>query len=232
MALARTTRGSKTIKDRARASSAAIYQQVRRNIFKGQLRPGTVLPEMWLAQTYECSQATGRQVIFQLERVGLVTRQADRSASVTNLSSAEILERVETRIPLEALAWKEAARRLTSGDFKQLEMLVNQLANANEFETDFRFHATIWYRSGNATLARTLDELITPLCVVINFARRGGLQDPRVRVNSHRRILEMLRRDKTKEFEDAVREHLEGAYGFFPSTFRDCRELVDSVLAK
>ena len=60
-------------------------------------RPGDPLRELHLARELGVSQATVREGLVQLERLGLVVRTPNIGTHVTKLSRQEIEERVELR---------------------------------------------------------------------------------------------------------------------------------------
>jgi GntR family transcriptional regulator, rspAB operon transcriptional repressor len=222
--------------ERSRVARAAdglktswLFDELKRQIFFGERLPGDPITELQLMKEYEASQSTIRQALFKLESHGLVTRSAYRATFVTNLSQTSIRERIETRVALEALAWKRAIPNLGSADIAELRRLSRRLARRGEFEIDYDFHSLLWQRARNETLFRTLDQLVTPMFAAVNLAR-GSLQSRSARAHSHEEIVDILERGDVKHIDEAVERHISGAYRHFGPRYRDCRELAERLL--
>ena len=89
---------------------SAVLDSIRAAIFAGRFRPGDPLKEIVIARDLGVSQATVREALLQLEHVGLVQRVPNIGSTVTRLSVAELCERVQLRVVLEAIAAVERAQ--------------------------------------------------------------------------------------------------------------------------
>ena len=67
-----------------------VYEQLRSNIVSGELKPGDRIVELEIATMMGTSQAPVREALQQLEREGLVLRQARSATYVTRTSVNEI----------------------------------------------------------------------------------------------------------------------------------------------
>jgi DNA-binding GntR family transcriptional regulator len=183
-------------------------------IFAGQLKPGAPLRELHLARDLNVSQATVREALVQLERLGLVVRTPNIGTEVTRLSDQEIRERMELRALLEERALLEAAPRLTAPDVALLEARLDALGKAvarNDYfeqaQADLALHRAIWERAANRTLYNTLDALAVPLFAFVSILRGASRQTLRDVVSSHEGLVEALRRRDASRIREAVRQH-------------------------
>lgn len=191
-----------------------VFETLKGAIFEGDFQPGDFLREAHLAQELRVSQATVREALAQLERLGLVKRIPNKGTSVTKLSKKEIQDRLSVRLTLEELAFVSAAERMTKSDFRQLEKRLSKLSATilkNEyFETayeDLEFHRFVWKKSDNHVLYETLDQLVMPLFAFISILRKGGKEELKDTVNSHEQLINALKGRNADEIRRVLREH-------------------------
>ena len=88
----------------------SVIEALRRRILSGQLKPGTPLQEMTLADQMSVSRVRIRDAIFALQQRGLVERQKNRSAVVVKLNLKQVFEILELRENLEGLCVRLATQ--------------------------------------------------------------------------------------------------------------------------
>lgn len=151
--------------------STLVFEQLRDNIFRGQLRPGEQLPpERELASTMQVSRTSVRNALTQLITMGfLETRQGkgtsvvDRRGAGANNPFANIIssgrssidELLEYRIGLGTHGVTLAAERATESDIKFLESVMEGSGKSGsnvqaETEADIAFHMGIAYATHNS----------------------------------------------------------------------------------
>ena len=141
------------------------YHHVRQDIARGVLAPGATINQEELARTVGVSVTPLREALRRLAAEGFVVLAAHRDARVTPLSSADARNLREMRAPLESLAARLAAERVTPEQRDALQDLAQQLeplddqADERAIEVDRRFHATLWEVAHNPLLTATLDLL-------------------------------------------------------------------------
>jgi len=197
--------------------SAQVVEILKDGIFSGKLRPGEPLREMQVAKTLKVSQATVRQALADMERVGLVERIPNRGTTVTNLSSQEIRDRLRMRVALEELAWADAAQRVTEDDLQELERLgcvirdaVSRGAYFEMSQADLHFHRTVWEKAGSRILYRTLDQLTTPLFAFLGLHLKINRIDL-AETKSHEELIAALRTGERTAICSAIRDHITGS---------------------
>ena len=100
------------------------FQQLRDAILSGVLLPGTKISEPELARRFGISRGPLREAIRRLQERRLVTRVPRLGARVTSLSAAALSEIFMVREALEAMAAREAARRITDEEIRHLRSLL------------------------------------------------------------------------------------------------------------
>lgn len=205
---------------------ARVLEVLREAIFSGKFQPGDALREMHLAQDLQVSQTTVREALLQLEHMGLVMRVENKETVVTKLSSQEVRERLMIRVNLEGLACVEAARRMTKGNFGELNLRLKDYSRAisnNAYyeasQADLQFHRYIWQQSGNKTLYRMLDQISAPLFAFISFLHSSRLSDLKSLTHRHEQIVSALRKGDPEIILETIWVHI--------ATFHD-KFLVDN----
>lgn len=216
-----------------------VARILQKAIFSGQFQPGQTLRELALAKQLDVSQATIREALAHLEQLGLVVKEANRGTAVTNLSPAEVRDRLSIRIVLEELAAVEAAKKMTDDDFEELEAHSRSISAAigrNEYfdvsQADIAFHRVIWRKSGNVILERTLDQLTTPLFAFLGVLHQIAAEDQR-KTKPHSEIIDAFRTRELRKVRAAIREHISGSYGvFLESEAADLHTLLNGATEK
>ncbi len=198
------------------------FERLREAIYSGKFKPGDALRELHLCRELQVSQAPVREALLQLEQIGLVVRETHRGTRVTRLSGQEIRERLATRVPLERLAWIEAANRLTEKGRTELKDRLGELSRAvlaNDYisctHADMAFHKSIWLQSGNYVLCHVLEQLTVPLYAFVSLVFSARAQHLRDVVVSHEEILEALSSKSVKRINETVDRHI--LRGFYQS---------------
>jgi len=131
----------------------SITDSIRLAILAGEFAPGVRLVELQLAERYGASRASVRGAISELEKEGLVDREANRGATVRRVSIDEALQITEVRGLLEGLVAERAARVATAADHAELRTIIESMRAAVAAE---RFAV---YSELNGVLHRRLREI-------------------------------------------------------------------------
>jgi DNA-binding GntR family transcriptional regulator len=146
-----------------------VYEELKRQILIGEIPPGTRMMEVELADEMGVSRTPVREAIRKLEKEGLVTIEPRKGAYASNISIKDMVDVLEVRQGLEAMAAALAAGRIDEEKKAELLEVVSQYREAVEAEDvekiihyDERFHSQIVAISGNKTLVQifqTVQEL-------------------------------------------------------------------------
>lgn len=176
-----------------------VYEELRMLIMTGQIKPGTRMMEIELADSMGVSRTPVREAIRQLEKDNLVTIEPRRGAYVSDISAVDMQDMLIVREPLEGLATYLASQNMTEEQVKVIEQVNNDYEAAlrdNDQEkliqADTHFHNLITQGSGNEYLINILLELQEQVLRFryIYFKSSKRAEDI---VNEHRMILEALK---------------------------------------
>ena len=87
-----------------------VYDQLKRRLLTGKIRPGTRMMEVDLASDLGVSRTPVREAIRELGKEGLVTIEPRRGAFASEISVKDMIDTLTVREELDALA-----RHFTSG---------------------------------------------------------------------------------------------------------------------
>lgn len=105
-------------------SGTTVEQMVRAiadMIITGEMRPGERLDEISLANRFEVSRTPVREALGQLCAIGLVGRQPNKSAVVTNVTQRHLASMFEAMAELEGICARLSAERMTVDERRALE---------------------------------------------------------------------------------------------------------------
>src|SRR3982751_3100555 len=90
----------------------SVYEALLQRIMGGDLRSGSIVSELALAQELGVSRTPVHDAVRQLAKDGLVVREGTRRARVTDFSPDDVFEIFEMRKYLEGAAAELAAGRM------------------------------------------------------------------------------------------------------------------------
>ena len=203
---------------RADSLGQQVFERIRDAIFSGSIQPGDALRELQLAKEMGVSQSTVRNALGQLENVGLVVRQQNRGTTVTELSAADIRDRLKVRVALEELAFIEASRRATPGDLAELGQLAHAIRAAiaqnyhfEKSQADRIFHRRVWSIAGNPVLERTLDAITLPMFAFFSVLQKSEMVSP-AGTQPHEELVAAIATLDPRTARLAIRKHILKSY--------------------
>ena len=90
-----------------------VYEELKREILVGEIAPGTRMMEIELADEMGVSRTPVREAIRKLEKEGLVTIEPRKGAYASDVSIKDMVDVLEVREDLEAMAAALAAQTVT-----------------------------------------------------------------------------------------------------------------------
>lgn len=143
-----------------------VYEELKREILVGEIAPGTRMMEIELADEMGVSRTPVREAIRKLEKEGLVTIEPRKGAYASDVSIKDMVDVLEVREDLEAMAAAMAAQRVSEEEKKNLIDATLEYKRAVESEktediikADERFHQLIVNYSGNKTLVQLFSQV-------------------------------------------------------------------------
>lgn len=194
----------------------SVFQALADEILAGDLAPGTPLPERSLVDRFGISRTPIRQVLWMLERDGLVDVLPNRGAFVKKLGAGEVIELFQLREALEPLAAMLAASQRPAHEAEALKALMLD-AEADEqrdvkelVDLGAELHDALARWSGNKMLERIYDTLRMQTRLLRNLLHEAAGSE-RASLREHIEILSAVAdRDENAAF-TRMADHLRRA---------------------
>ncbi|HEY1370414.1 MAG TPA: GntR family transcriptional regulator [Gaiellaceae bacterium] len=197
-----------------RHGSQHAYELLREAIVGGKLQPNERLVEADLSGMLHASRSAVRTALVRLAQEGLVEHERNRGAKVRLIDEHEAAEILESRMVLEGLAARYAAKNATKADAAELRAIVKEmrsLLNAGNLlavsDLNAKLHARLLEIAGNRTVSRLVATLSSQL---VRFQYRTILLPGRAEQShaEHRAIVAAVAKGDPDAAEQAVRDHL------------------------
>jgi DNA-binding GntR family transcriptional regulator len=211
----KTTNGFDAVPLGEMSKERGVYDQLRRAIISGALRPGQRLIPAEVGARFGVSSMPVRNALMRLEAERLVTRAPHREFAVTTYSAQEIKDLYVIRVTLDGLAARLGAQNTTPEVLAELREVLRRseryLAQGDTeslMEANREFHETIYRQVGN----RQLLELVQAMRDRANRYRAAyfAISDiPAHTVEEHREILAALERGDAQAVEALVKKGME-----------------------
>ncbi len=192
--------------------SEQVKDRILQWILEGELAPGSRIIETRVAKELGVSQAPVREALRDLTTLGLVEMKPYRGASVRQPSKEDLVEAMEVRGELEALAARSAATRIDEKCLADLRRLIEEMHGLaeqgdhhNHALKNTEFHETVLRASGNRTLLRTWS-MLEPYARTYVTAMVPGM-DLIWLGDRHRDILEALEAGDPERAAETMRHH-------------------------
>lgn len=192
--------------------SAQVKDRMLQWILEGELAPGSRIIETRIARQLGTSQAPVREALRDLTTLGLVEMHPYRGARVRQPEPDELVEAMELRGELEAIAARSAARRIDQATLSRMgELLDAMRASADrddphsQAQENSEFHTCVITASGNRTLQR-LWSMLEPFARSYLTATVPGA-DLHWLAERHVAILDSLAAGDPELAADAMRTH-------------------------
>lgn len=129
--------GRPAVRVRNGGNVAAVHDQLRSAILRGELPPGEVRSQLQLASRLGVGRTPLREALRLLQHEGLVLAQPNRRVRIAEFSIPDVEELYVIRICLESVAIRTTVPLLSPEDFADLEGLMAQMdhyAERKDFE--------------------------------------------------------------------------------------------------
>ena len=194
-----------------------VYQNIKFQIIRGTLKPGTRLPEEELSKAMNISRAPIREAFNRLEKEGFVTIVPRKGAAVSNITTQRIKDIFEIRETLESLAVKKSLGKISIEKLEKVgegfKNFINKPTNAENciqyLALDKKFHDLLSQNCGN----KKLIELLANLQEQIHWLRNISLKRITFAssVKEHLAIIEALKKNDEELINKVLLQHLERA---------------------
>lgn len=179
-----------------------LYRAILEQILSGDLAPGQRLVEEELARTHSVSRTPVREVLFALQKDGLVERQKNKGARVAAFTADDVEELFDIRKALELSCVPHAVRSIKLEELLHLEQRLQNLSAVRrphireaQSEIDLDLHGLIVNNSGNRRLIGMIEALSTLVNALQVASYRLGQRAEEAVEEHHAIIRAMLQRD-------------------------------------
>ncbi len=140
-----------------------VYEELRMLIMTGQIKPGTRMMEIDLADSMGVSRTPVREAIRQLEKDNFVKIEPRKGAYVSDISPVDLENMLIVREPLEGLATFLAAKNMSDKEIDKIKKVNTEYEAALKsgdkeklIQSDTLFHNLITQGSKNPYLINIL----------------------------------------------------------------------------
>ncbi|MEP3333766.1 GntR family transcriptional regulator [Sedimentitalea sp.] len=191
-----------------------IADELEKMIFTGTFKDGDRLDEIRLAGQFGVSRTPIREAFQRLVASGLAEQLPRRGVFVAQPGPVELMEMFETMAEIEAACARLAAMRISDAALEELDEINQECLQAIKtkdidgyYQSNERFHQTIYDQSGNSFLAkeaRRLQHRLKPYRR-IQLHLRGRMAQS---MAEHQAIVSALRDGDHLGAADALRGHV------------------------
>ena len=191
-----------------------VAQQLRDQIFAGELSPGAFVDENRLCEQLAISRTPLREALKVLTAEGLIRHEPRRGCFVNEVTEQDLDEIFPVIALLEGRCAFEAAQQATDADIAALEGLHQQLQSSADqgripdyYSANYAIHEAIIAMAGNKWLA----QVISDLRKILKLARLQQLNAPGRLAQSlaeHMAIFAALKARDPEGADAAMRTHL------------------------
>ena len=167
--------------------SEQAYDLIKRDILECKLEPGQLLDEATVRERYQIGRTPFREACQGLEAEGLLEIVPHRGVFVASFSTKDISDLFEMRLIVEPTVAELACLRRQSGDFKRLEVNLNDCARLRKSKrsqvipeinwNSQDFHVQIAHLTRNQELIDVVEHIHNKLMKIIVFTARRSPDD-------------------------------------------------------
>lgn len=204
-----------TLKERA-------YQEVRRLIITGEIKPGDFLSERSLVERLEMSRTPIRSALDRLEIEGFIRQAPKQGVVVQEISINRAFDIYELRIAIEShVVNKLAQQTIQEDEVKRIEEILKQqkalidseIYNNASFlaflSLDFEYHNELIKIVDNKEFIQIMDQIQDKLLLIASNVFRKQENRMLVSYEDHLRIFEHIMSGQNKEAVEEMVKHLE-----------------------
>jgi DNA-binding GntR family transcriptional regulator len=178
---------------------AGIVTAIESDIIFGRLPPGFRLVEDALMARFSATRHTIRQVLLELERIGIAIRERNVGATVRSYSRDEVQEIYQVRELLQRQAALMIALPAAPPLIAELEVLNRRFAEAGAagdlyalHEVNDAFHLTLFGACGNKYLVGSIADYMA-LSLPMRATTLADAAALQTSLGQHRTMIDMLR---------------------------------------
>jgi DNA-binding GntR family transcriptional regulator len=203
--------------ERPQSLKEQILNILRKEIIKGNMKPGEHISESEIARKFGTSRGPVREALAILENEGFLTRSENGSIFVTTLTKKDAYEIYTMRSVIEGLAARLAVEKFTTEDIAYLDKCLNEIAElesnvdgVNAVPNTLEIHRFVMEKANHRRLFDLWMNLNLQLkilaSVVMTYDR---IEDTLIK---HSQLVEALKKRDPLVAEQAMRDHIMEAW--------------------
>jgi DNA-binding GntR family transcriptional regulator len=198
------------------------YQEVRRLIITGEIKPGDFLSERSLVERLEMSRTPIRSALDRLEIEGFIKQSPKQGVVVEEISINRAFDIYELRIAIESyVVNKLSLRTIQDSEIKRLQENLNQqklLIDTEMYDNasflaflslDLEFHNELIKIVENKEFIQIMDQIQDKLLLIASNVFRKQENRMMVSYEDHMRIFNYILNRQNKEAVEEMIKHLE-----------------------
>ena len=209
-----------------------LRAELLRAIISLELKPGTRISEVEVAERYGVSRQPVREAVIALAQTGLVKTMPQRGTSVVPISVRQMLEARFVREAIEVAVAQRAAQSMLPQVRMQLEGIIAQqeiAVAASDRDTFFRydeaFHSALCEGIGSALAWESIRNVKVHMDRVCSLTLKDA-DSMRPLVAEHRTILAAIDARDEMAAAESMSRHLHGIFTSLPKLEADKPELI------
>jgi DNA-binding GntR family transcriptional regulator len=186
----------------SRTIAEQVARQLRKQIILGQLAPGEHLKEVRLAEQFDVSRSTIREVLRRLEGENLVEMISHRGARIAQFGPGDAVEIYELHAMLEEYSIRHVPLPLSAELVERLTGIVAQMKRLTLpedvdlfIDLDNDFHETLMRAANRRQVYRVWLGLKSLHGILVGVAARHGQSNIDLISARHQHIIDALRQD-------------------------------------
>jgi DNA-binding GntR family transcriptional regulator len=191
-----------------------IYNVIHNQIQDGVLAPGHWMVERELCRQYGLSRTPMREVLWRLEKDGLLIQTPGKGFRIRELNLQEIMEIFQAREAVEGMATFLVSYHQDQTFFDKIKDLREELESLEDQELQLRgpqigsqMHSLIIGSANNTILSSFFNKLHNLYSLTVNISRRS-YEIEMISRDSHLSIMKAIEDHDGERAEKLMREHL------------------------
>lgn len=213
-----TEQRSKAIKQQP--LSHAIADELRKQIWSGEVKFGDRLLEADLSAEMEISRSSLREALQILEYEGLVVDRARKGTFVTEFTSEDMREINEIRLLLEVPALVNAVKYLDEEQINELDDMVELMKEKIDegdwyslFDLDMAFHLYLVNSCGNSRIIKIYNIIQVQIRTFLSKLGDYYADNKEQFLEEHKDLLKAIRTKDLEVVDKTATEHIKFASG-------------------
>jgi DNA-binding GntR family transcriptional regulator len=192
----------------------SVAEELKMEILRGLLPPGTLLSQTELAARFGMSRIPVRDALQQLASEKLVALVPGKGAQVIELNQQELSHVFDLRILLECDLLRHAMAAANEAHFAEIEYALRksslEAGRAEWIQGDWMFHLTLYAPAGRQRQVVMIEEL-RRYCIIYSARYEKLVDETPTWLSDHEEIVRAYAEKRIDDAVNQLRSHIDGA---------------------